>query len=454
MESQPLLTHVQQGKGGFHLYGRRWGMLLIIVLLQISNAMIWINFSPIEEKTKAYYNVDDLTVDFLSLVYMMASVVLGPLASWMIDTQGLRRSVLFAAILNAAGGWLRYAGDFTGGGKIPLLFLGQTLAACAQPVILDSPTPLAAIWFGENERATANMIASVANPLGVALGSFFPPMIVSEPSDLRQLYLYFSLPASLGLVLVAAVFRDRPPTPPSASAESEGHESFMAGVRSVLHNRAYLLLLLAFGIGVGMFSSLTTLLGQIVNAQGYSDDDAGIFGASLIGVGLVGAVISAVVADRTRRFTEIVRVCFPGATLGILMLTLVNKPDNYGLVLTACGISGFFTFAALPVSLELCVECTYPVQAGTSAGLLWMAGQVFGIIFIFAMNALQGSDNRFENGSILNITTNITTTTYDTYADMSNSCWVAVAGGALGSLCLMFFRTEYKRMKAEQKAAM
>lgn len=414
---------------------------------------IWINFSPIEEKTKAYYGVDDLTVDFLSLVYMMASVVLGPLASWMIDTQGLRRSMLLSAGLNALGAWLRYAGDFTGGAKLPLLFLGQTLAACAQPVILDSPTPLAAIWFGENERATANMIASVANPLGIALGSFFPPLIVDQPADLRQLYLYFSLPASLGLALVFFVFRDHPPTPPSASADSEGHESFVAGVRTVLRTRAYLLLLTAFGMGVGMFSALTTLLGQIVNAQGYSDDDAGLFSACLIGVGLVGAVVSALIADRTRRFIDIVRICYPGATLGIVMLALVNKPDNYWMVMAACGIAGFFTFAGLPVSLELCVECTYPVQAGTSAGLLWMSGQVFGIIFTFAMNGLQGSDNRYPSGTVFNTTTNTSTTTYASYADMSESVWVAVGGGAVASICLLFFRTEYKRMKAERSAA-
>ena len=43
------------------------------------------------------------------------------------------------------------------------------------------------------------------------------------------------------------------------------------GLRKVSHNKAYIILMVAFGIGVGMFSAITTLLGQIVNAQGYSD---------------------------------------------------------------------------------------------------------------------------------------------------------------------------------------
>ena len=40
--------------------------------------------------------------------------------------------------------------------------IGQTLAALAQPFLLGSPTKLAAVWFGANERATANMIASLS----------------------------------------------------------------------------------------------------------------------------------------------------------------------------------------------------------------------------------------------------------------------------------------------------
>ena len=158
---------------------------------------------------------------------MIASVPFGPVASWMLDTLGLRRSVLAGALLNAAGAWLRFGSDFMGGDKLSVLFIGQLLAAIAQPVILDSPTMLAATWFGENERATANMIASVANPVGVAMGSLFSPMIVSGPDDMRWMYLYFSLPATAGLLLAALVLQDRPPTAPSLSAECITHDSFL-----------------------------------------------------------------------------------------------------------------------------------------------------------------------------------------------------------------------------------
>lgn len=46
--------------------------------------------------------------------------------------------------------------------KFIVVMIGQTLAALAQPFLLGSPTKLAALWFGANERATANMIASLS----------------------------------------------------------------------------------------------------------------------------------------------------------------------------------------------------------------------------------------------------------------------------------------------------
>ena len=54
-------------------------------------------------------------------------------------------------------------------------------------------------------------------------------------------------------------------------------------------NRNYIVLFIAFSIGVCFFNSLLTLLNQIIAPHGYSNDDAGFFGAVFIGLGLVGA---------------------------------------------------------------------------------------------------------------------------------------------------------------------
>ncbi len=47
----------------------------------------------------------------------------------------------------------------------------------------------------------------------------------------------------------------------------------------------FIWLLLGFGMGLGFFNAITTLINQYTEAQGYTSDDAGLFGALLIGGG-------------------------------------------------------------------------------------------------------------------------------------------------------------------------
>jgi len=47
-------------------------------------------------------------------------------------------------------------------------------------------------------------------------------------------------------------------------------DSFKQDMVTLLHNKDYLLLVISFGIGVGFFNALLTLLNQIVQPFGYS----------------------------------------------------------------------------------------------------------------------------------------------------------------------------------------
>lgn len=66
--------------------------------------------------------------------------------------------------------WLNFAGSVFR--TLPFLFLeiqdpfaflmgGQTLCALAQTLVIFSPAKLAALWFPEHQRATANMIGTM-----------------------------------------------------------------------------------------------------------------------------------------------------------------------------------------------------------------------------------------------------------------------------------------------------
>lgn len=72
------------------------------------------------------------------------------------------------------------------------------------------------------------------------------------------------------------VFQDKPPTPPSAaqkaiipgSVEAENQITFMQSLKNLLTNPNYVLLLISYGMNVGVFYAISTLLNPVSIRRG------------------------------------------------------------------------------------------------------------------------------------------------------------------------------------------
>jgi FLVCR family MFS transporter 7 len=116
----------------------------------------------------------------------------------------------------------------------------------------------------------------------------------------------------------------------------------------------------------------------------FIDDDAGTFSAVLIVFGLVGAGITAPIVDKTHRYKEIFIIGYMLALVMFLFFTLSIRPNLSALIIVSCAALGGTAFSLIAVSFELAAELTYPVAEGTSAGFLWMSGQLWAIVMIFS----------------------------------------------------------------------
>eukprot|EP00049_Salpingoeca_infusionum_P006786 m.111332 g.111332 ORF g.111332 m.111332 type:complete len:480 (+) comp13443_c0_seq1:1288-2727(+) len=434
----------------FRVYGSRWFMLAILVLLQISNAMVWIGFSPIISIAQHYYDTTVTMIDVQSIVFMAVSVPLGFVGSWALNTLGLRKSIVAAGALNGLGAAIRFAGDFASSPTTRLVMttVGQVIAACAQPFLLDSPTLFAATWFAPDQRAEANTIASVANPLGIAIGSLVSGLMVNTGSDIRWMLLANAAPAVAFALLALVFFKDKPPTPPSHSAEMQ-HDSFKDGFKKLMKNGNYWLLLFGFGIGIALISSISSLLNQLTAINGYTSDQAGYFSLGMVGTGLVGAGISGAILDKTKAFMTLFKTSFVGALGGVLMFTFVNKPNRLAELIVANCIIGFFAFAALPVGMELCAECTFPVSEGLSAGLIWVFSQALSTMFLFATNAATDGYKCFTNATVVPCTG-----PYDNkYYDYKPAMYMFLGFTAAATLAVLCLNVTYKRLESEREYA-
>ena len=414
-------------------------MLSVICLANMANNFNWISSSPVANKVAKFYAVSADQVNWLSLVFMVIAIPTGVFSFWLIDKFGVRSSLYLGAWGNLVGALVKLASvwDFTRMAiatnthtyNYYILLVGQCVCAIAQPFIVFVTTKFANAWFADDQRALANTLALGSSIVGVLLGAISSPLLVaSEDGTSIGLLLVVCVAISLVPALMSGfVRRSTPPTPPSysviindmrtaaaaaAAAESReegdetsqgggggGGETFCQGLSTysrhfvtMFTSKAFVLLFLSFGLGLGAFNSLATLVEQIVCVRGYTDDDAGYFGGIMILSGIVGSVLAGLFVDATKRLEETAKVCFAMSALANILFTLAQLYDNqtwsYATIMLAFALIGFFGLPLLPVCMEMSVECVYPIPEETATGLLFIAGQIFGIAMIEGSTAI------------------------------------------------------------------
>jgi MFS transporter, FLVCR family, MFS-domain-containing protein 7 len=467
------------------LYGKRWHMLAIFCAQTMVNAVLWISFAPIASLTGDFYGVSTGAVNMASLVFMILYLPGTMFASAYIERHGMRRGIVAAAALNGLSGVMRYGaallvegaggGSGDGGAELgasvgtrraafALLILGQSVGAMAQPMFTNAPVRIAGDWFSVSERDVATTIAALCNPLGNALGQVLPTLFVAQAaapggavSGMGTLMLVEGA-LSLGAALWAwLAFEDQPEKPPSSSAamrrllrtpppgarrlsRTDPSASWLRsldGLRAdaavLLRDRDFKLLLVGFGVGLGLFNAVLTLIQQLVAPSGYSSDDAGTFGAVLIGVGTVGAGIAGGVLDATHAYRPVLKTGFVSTvfTMGFFLLAL--RPHNGPTLTAAAGVMGLSMMPLYPITLECAVECTYPISEENSGGLLLLVGNLTGMLFTFVIAAL--------------------ITLQDTYITAVTPAAIFIMAVILLCVCAVLqFAGTYKRLEAEREA--
>ncbi|KOB74381.1 Uncharacterized protein OBRU01_09543 [Operophtera brumata] len=239
--------------------------------------------------------------------------------------QGLRITTIIGAFGTCLGSWLKVF-------SVPqdmfwLGFVGQTVVAISQVFVLNVPPRLAAVWFGADQVSSACSIGVFGNQLGVALGFVLPPMLVDANGTVEQIAadfrLMFYLVAGVTSVIFVAILLS-PDTPPSAAADlgASLDSNFLQSIKKLLTNRNYILLLISYGLNVGTFYAISTLLNQIIlTYYPGANADAGRIGLVIVVAGMAGSVLCGLVLDKTHRFKETTLAVYSASVVGMLIFT-------------------------------------------------------------------------------------------------------------------------------------
>lgn len=372
----------------YRLYKRRFFGLAQLVLLNIVVSWDWLTFAAVSTTASKYYNVSQTAINWLSTAFLFAFVLMAPLVILTLNRSGPKLAILISSALILLGNWIRYAGTRASPPRFGVVMFGQILIGFAQPFVLASPTRYSNLWFSDSGRVSATAVASLANPLGGALGQLVGPFLGSGQAGIPDIVLYTSIISTVA-TFPAPFIPKAPPTPPSAIAASEKLDIRQA-LGELPRNTSFWLIFIPFGVYVGFFNAFSTVINQVFEPYGFSETDAGIAGALLIVVGLVAAAIVSPFVDRTKRHTLTIKVLVPLIALMYIIMIFMPETREIAGPWAISAILGATSFSLLPCTLEYLVLVTHPVSPEITSVLCWTAGQLLGGLFIIIMNALRG----------------------------------------------------------------
>jgi MFS family permease len=373
----------------FRAYGYRWVILTAFVIIAVMTQVLWITFAPITSEAAKYYHTSDLMIGLLSMSFMIMFIFIFLPSAYAIDTWGFRTAVGIGAVLTAVFGLTRgiFAPNFT------VVLISQIGIAIGQPFVIGAITKIAARWFLAEERATASGIGTLALYLGPLLAMLLTPFLVLHLGISRMLLAYgiVSAAAAAFFLLVA---REHPPTP----AGRDERVLMLDGLKSMLHQRDFIFLLVMFFVGLGMFNSVSTWIEDIIRPRGFTISQAGMLGGLMLIGGIIGAIIISLLSDKLRRRKPFIILALVGLIPGLIGMTYSS---SYWLLLASGFMFGFFLLSAGPIGFQYAAEITYPAPEGTSNILLLVMGQVSGIVFIIGMDALKSPATGAMTASLL-----------------------------------------------------
>lgn len=359
----------EEGKGRGESSGG-WWVVAAYGLIAAATQTLWLTYAPITTGAAHRYGVSVSAIGWLSEIFPLLYVVLAVPAGALLD-RWFRPVLAAGGALVAAGGLLRLGGD-----TFAWALAGQALVAIGQPVVMSAVGKLAGVYLPPSQRAAGISAGSAAGFLGMLVALLLGPAL-----GVSRLTLLLQVEAVLGVVSAVALalaLRRRG----GATQERAGIEG---GVARALWRMPQIKTLSALGfLGFGAFVALSTWLQTLLHPDGISETTAGALLVGMILAGVAGCAVIPPIVQRLeveRGFMRLVVV------VGCLSCVALGALPSLGARAVAMVAIGVTLLPALPVILTV-AERIAGSAAGTAGAIVWMAGNLGGLIVALVVQAL------------------------------------------------------------------
>ena len=379
--------------------GGRWYVLLVLCLVNAACVVNWQPLLAVPDHGIAYLGVDAALYQVFNYAFLFLTLPVMPVGAYVCDRFGLRAAMLAGAATLALGGllkllvwadvWLAHTGFrvplspyhrnslvtaptpanstidhlqrglllSSGPAQWLVLAFGQLLCAASQPLVGCLSGKMSHDWFESSWTGFATNLPNQMVPVGIMTGNLLAPFLVKSPAHVPRLFLLTGLVSVVPILFAVGVRRSRPERPPSeervanwSADQREENENLLWRTCAALKLPCFWPLLIAFGIMIGVFDAITSLIYQLLCASGYNEQFASVSVSLLIVAGLVCSIL-AMRLDQKVVAVPGLKLLFAGVTAGVLLFAFVSQvphaepPLVFALVLCGVCMSTAYGFA-------------------------------------------------------------------------------------------------------------
>ncbi|MFD6392914.1 MFS transporter [Nocardia sp. NPDC060259] len=346
-------------------------MITAFALVGAATQLVWLTYAPVTTVAAEHFGVSESAVGWLANMFPLLYVVLAVPAGILLD-RWFRPALIAGAVLTAFGAGLRLLHD-----GFAVVFVGQTVVAVAQPLVLNAITGIAGHYLDEKDRPTGIAVGTASTFAGMAaafvLGAALPAE--SQLGTLAAIGALFAGAAAIWLTVELV----RAGRGPAASTQTS-----LSALRATLGDSYVRRLCVAVFFPFGTFVALATYGQALLEPAGVSADAASIVLLINVLAGVVGCAVVPVAV--LRRGVELPAVMV-GLTASALACLLVAVAPGLATGFLAFVLIGLTLLPALPIVLTMAERHTGAAE-GTAAGLIWMTGNLGGLVVAGATGLL------------------------------------------------------------------
>jgi len=351
--------------------GSRWAAIVGYSLVGAATQLVWLNFAGVTTVAASHYGVSESAIGWLAQVFPLLYVVLAIPCGLILD-RWFHAGLIAGAVLTALGALVRLVGDDYG-----WLLAGQIVASIAQPLVLNAVTGITGRYLSEKDRPTGIAVGTASIFAGMVI-AFLLSAVFTSAADLPvMLWVTAVFCVAAALFLIVAL-RNRGAFELTRQRPDRGALRIAWG--DSLIRRLCVLALFPFGV----FVALSTFAQALLEPAGVSSGTASAILLVNVVAGVLGSAVIPILVVRRRAESSLLVVSL-GMTAIACVLLAVAPGVITGFV--AITLIGLLLLPALPIVLEL-VERRTGEAEGTAAGLIWMAGNLGGLLVAVVVGLL------------------------------------------------------------------